>query len=92
MLASVRTKALLHSTSRKYTYNGNESINSTVKKWVDFKNNWPQFIQKLQVLVELQFKKAAKSIYKCGEYVLAPAFSKFALDQTKWHQMQPLQL
>ena len=89
MLASIRTRALLGSPPRKYTNNGNESVNSTIKSWVEFKkSSWPQFVQQL---VEIQLKEAGKAIYRSGEYVLAPEYRKFGMDQTSWHQMQSSQ-
>ena len=64
MLFSIRTRALLGSPPRKYTNNGNESVNSTIKSWVEFKkSSWPQFVEKLQQLVEIQLKEAGKAIY-----------------------------
>ena len=92
MIASIRTKALLGSPPIKFTNNPNESINSTVKKWVQFKKStWPGFVEKLQQLVDTQLKEAGKAIYNSGDYILAPPYLHFAVDQMKWHQMEPTQ-
>ena len=92
MISSVRSKALLGSPPNKFSNNPNESINSTVKKWVQFKKStWPGFVEKLQKLVEMQLKEAGKAVYSGGDYVLAPLYAGYAIDQMSWHRMEPLQ-
>ena len=56
-------------------------MNSTIKKWVNFtKSTWPEFVMKLQELMELQLKEGDKAVYGSGEYMLAPSLTKFAID------------
>ena len=89
MIGAVRKAA--HVTG-KFTNNPNESMNSTIKKWVNFtKSTWPEFVMKLQELMELQLKEGDKAVYGSGEYMLAPSFTKFAIDPNIWHQMKPSQ-
>uniref|UniRef100_A0A1X7TMP6 Uncharacterized protein n=1 Tax=Amphimedon queenslandica TaxID=400682 RepID=A0A1X7TMP6_AMPQE len=85
-LASIRTRALLGSPPRKYTNNANESVNRTIKNCVEFKkSSWPQLVEKLQKLVEIELKEAGKAVYRSGEYILAPEYRKYGMDQTSWH-------
>jgi hypothetical protein len=87
MIASVRKAANIEG---RFTNNPNESVNSSIKKWVNFKKNtWPEFVVKLQELIEIQLKEGDKSVYGNGDYILAPSFSKFAVDANIWHQMKP---
>lgn len=80
MLASIKTRAMLGSPPRKYTNNGNENVNSTIKSWVEFKkSSWPQFVEKLQQLVEMQLKEPGKAVYRSGEYILAPELGSLVL-------------
>jgi len=73
MIRPVRERAHLGSPLLKFTNNPNESANSTVKHWNEFKrNSWPLFVQKLQKLVESQLFEADKAFYGAGEYTLSP--------------------
>ena len=73
MIAPVRELAHLGSPPEKFTNNPNESANSVVKKWTDFKkSSWPGFIEKLRKLVDIQLTEVDKAVYGAGEYSLVP--------------------
>ena len=68
--------------------NPNESANSVVKKWTDFKkSSWPGFIEKLRKLVDIQLTEVDKAVYGTGEYSLVPQYAHFRVDPVKWHSM-----
>lgn len=92
MIRPVRERAQLGSPPVKFTNNPNESANSTVKCWTEFrKSSWPAFVQKLQKLVESQLSEADKAIYGAGEYSLSSELSHHQVDGIKWHRMTQAQ-
>ena len=92
MILPVRERAQLGSPPLQFTNNPNESSNSVVKHWVGFsKNSWPEFVKKLQKLVEAQLTEADKAVYGCGDFSLASEFASFEVDAVIWHKMSSVQ-
>ena len=88
MIVPVRKLVNLGLSPEKFTNNPNESANSVVKKWMDFKqSSWPGFIEKLHKLVDVQLTEADKAVYSAGEYSLVSRFVYFRVDPVKWHSM-----
>ena len=53
-----------------------------MKHWTGFtKSSWPEFITRLQKLVESQLAEANKALYGAGEYSLALSILVFKLMQ-----------
>ena len=85
MIAPVCELVNLGSPPEKFT---NESANSVVKKWMDFKqSSWPGFIEKLHKLVDVQLTEADKAVYSPDEYLLVPRFVYLRVDPVKWHSI-----
>ena len=92
MILPVRERAQLGSPPVQFTNNPNESSNSVVKHWVGFtKSSWPDFVRKLQKLVEAQLAEVDKALYGCGDYSLASEFACFEIDAVVWHRMSSVQ-
>ena len=88
LIAPVHELAHLGSPPEMFTNNPNESANSVLKKWTDFKkSSWPGFIEKLCKLVDIQLTEVDKAVYDGGKYSLVPQFAHFRVDPVKWHSM-----
>ena len=88
LIAPVHELAHLGSPPEMFTNNPNESANSVLKKWTDFKkSSWPGFIEKLCKLVDIQLTEVDKAVYDGGNYSLVPQFAHFRVDPVKWHSM-----
>ncbi|XP_064629250.1 uncharacterized protein LOC135488544 [Lineus longissimus] len=73
---------------RRFTTNGNESLNNSLKQWVGHKkNSLPDFNEKLHQFVICQYNEAKKAVRGCGEYRLAPKFQHLEVDPVEWKKM-----
>ena len=88
MLSSVRRKVGIEAPLETFTNNPNESVNSTVKKWQNFKRkSWSEFIEKFAKLVQAQLVEAQKAIYGSGEFELHEDFKHLQIEPGKWLRM-----
>ena len=90
MIRPVRECAQLGSPPEEFTNNPNETSNSVVKRWTEFKKStWPSFIEKLQKLVDSQIYEADKALYGAGDYSLLPELSHFIIDAVECIECHP---
>ena len=92
-ISSVCTQAGLGKPPKSFTTNGNESLNSILKRRANLKQSeWPQFnnnkVMKASVVEEqqLEFEKA---VFGKGEYELSAEFKHLEISHLSWIQMTP---
>ena len=73
-----------------FSTNSVESVNSLLKKKVDFKElEWPSFNNQLQKLINNQRQEVIRALSSRGEYCLAHPFHHLCVGLHKWMKILP---
>ena len=92
MCRYVREAAGLGCPPHIFTTNSVESVNSLIKKKVDFKESeWPSFNSQLRELINDQRQEVIRALSSRGEYRLAPPFRHLCVGLHEWTKMRPEQ-
>lgn len=92
MRKDLRIKAGLGSPPKMFTTNASESINAVLKQKVNFKESeWPEFNDKVKMLVKQQREEVIRALSGRGQYRLSPNYSHFAVSVSEWTKMRPEQ-
>lgn len=85
MLKPVRQRCGLGSPPVAFTTNASESVNTMLKKKVDYKRNeLPQFLDHLKALIDEQEHEIQKAIVNRGKYALKSEYKKFKKSKDEW--------
>ena len=92
MWRDLRESAGLGSPPAIFTTNASESINSVMKRKVDFKESeWPKFNDEVKDLVKQQREEVIRALSRRGQYRLSQQFSHLSVSAEKWARMRPEQ-
>ena len=92
MRKDIRQKAGLGFPPSIFTTNSSESINSVLKLKVNFKESeWPEFNDKVRVLVKQQREEVIRALSSRGQYRLLPEYSHYTVSAVEWGKMRPEQ-
>lgn len=92
MRKDLRESVGLGSPPAIFTTNASESINSVLKRKVDYKESeWPHFNDQVKELVKQQHKEVIQALSGRGQYRLLQQFSHLSVSAEKWARMRPEQ-
>ena len=75
-----------------FTTNASESINAVLKQKVNFKESeWPEFNDKVKMLVKQQREEVIRALSCRGQYRLLPEYSHLGVSVSEWTKMRPEQ-
>ena len=90
MRKDLREAAGLGYPPAKFTTNGSESVNSLIKRHVNFKQSeWPKFNEAIKQIVSSQHEELIRALSGCGQYHLCHAFSHHMVPTQEWMRMRP---
>ena len=89
-ICPVREKAGLGNPPVSFTTNASESLNSVIKSKVDYeKSELLKFIEKMQCLVDDQFKEVERAVCRRGKYRFRMNYQFLEVDEQAWFNMTP---
>ena len=90
MRKDLREAAGLGCPPANFTTNGSESINSSIKRHVKYKESeWPKFNEAIKQIVSSQHDEVIRALSGCGQYRLCSAFSHYMTSTQEWMKMRP---
>ena len=88
LLRPVRIEAGLGNPPDQYTNNDTESANFLIKHSLNYDTQKPhEFIEKIQAVVETQFRNEDRAVFGKGPYTVRKDFTHLAIDDRQWGQM-----
>ena len=92
MRCGLREAAGLGSPPAIFTTNSSESLNSCLKRKVDFKQHeWPEFNKLMKEFVLNQRDEVIRCLSGRGQYSLLPEYQHLAVPVSEWSKMTPEQ-
>ena len=88
MLRPIREECGLGCPPDAFTTNASESVNSILKRKVDYKRNeLPEFIDKVKELVQEQQREVERAVVGRGKYRLREQYRNLEIPESKWFTM-----
>ena len=92
MLKSTRTAAGLGYPPEIFTTNSSETLNATIKRKVNYKENeWPDFNESMRQLILSQRDEVLRSLSGRGQYRLDKDYAHLIVAPQQWVKMKPEQ-
>ena len=88
MLRNIRVEAGLGDPPEEFTTNSCESMNATLKAEVNHKkSDVPQFVKKMQDLVDEQRREMECAVINRGKYAFQQEYKYFEIPESRWFRM-----